>query len=656
MKSGVTALALSVVFSGGLFRAAPLHAAEVDLEVTANRAQIYIGEAVILSVKVSGSSEELEPDLEGLERCRIRRLGSQNISNYSIMIVNGQITRQGFSGRIYTYEVTPLLEGDFQAGPVKLKVGGQELSAPGPVIRVTGIEKQDLVDIRVEASRTPVLVDEAFEIVLRVRVKRLPGNWAQTEPLFPGDPPALTIPYLEHLDIDGLKPPDVNRILNGLLAADPRQPGLAINQYMVRNNPFDFSNPFNMANPFEERKAKFKLESSDVVVDGKPYLEYRLALTYTPEKEGNYTFGPVVFKGPVAAMSAATPEPAPQVVFTVGPAATIRVIPPPEENRPDSYIGAIGSNLTVEAALDAQTCNVGDPLKLTLTVGGSIQMRNIYPPHLSLQTNLLDHFTIYEDNIQTIKTDGRQQFVYILRPTAPGTLELPPLAVSFYDVNTRHYQTVYSPALPVCVYRAAQVTASQIVGRTNAARAKQAEIPAAPAALRLDPAGAEPASLTGGWRTLAWGSAGPLIWAGAGAFLYWRRSRGRRAAARRRKHAASRAITRLNRLGNKPPHDPQAGHRQIRDALRQYLADRFDLSGASLTPDDARRILAAQRMPADLKSRFEAALERHFNAAFQTAGADVPGSADECRRLVMLIQETDHRLASQVEPHPHARV
>jgi len=117
--------------------------------------------------------------------CSLVFLDSQNQSFQNITIINGKVERTGFSGRIFTYEVTPLAAGAFAAGPVRLEDGSRPVVARGPVIDVLGIEKQEAVAISITSSRDTVLVDEPFDITLTVAIRRLDGNYVDFDPLTP---------------------------------------------------------------------------------------------------------------------------------------------------------------------------------------------------------------------------------------------------------------------------------------------------------------------------------------------------------------------------------------------------------------------------------------------------------------------------------------
>lgn len=625
----------------GLLAGLPtLHAGEPTIEVSLNRDRIYLGESFILNVKVAGADQRQAPDIPDLRRCRVRVLGSQDISNYSITIINGQMQRQGFSGRVYALELTPEEAGTFSAGTVAVRAGGKVLTAAIPEVTVTGIARQDFVSIDVTASRSAVLVDEPFDITLNVRIRRLPGQYADAEPIFPAAPPALTVPYLDAQQTDGLKGPDIGSLLQSALA-QPNQAGLAINNHMVQNG------------FFSQRLAAFLLHKQPVATNGIAYLEYRLTVSYVPVQEGTHTFGPVVFKGQVPTSVNDQGQASGTEVFAVGPAVTVRVIPPPEESRPESYIGAIGSNLVVQAALDAQTCNVGDPLTLTLTLSGPVSMGNVSPPRLSLQTNLLEKFEIYDDSVKTVKRDTGRQFAYTLRPRLAGSMELPPIAASYYDVNARTYRTAFTDPLPLKVRQSTEVTASQIIGQAtgSVARAQRSvpELDLSPAGLSLDPNGTRP--------TCLWGSTPlMLVLLGTGPFVFigmttaawmWRR----RAAHRytRRVRAARRRAERSLRQSAASRLAPAARHASVCTALREFLCDRLAVPAAALTPDDIAALLRQHGASPTRADEFRTLMERHFNCGYGTSEVSPP-TETEILAACRMLESLDRELARPTSP------
>ncbi|MEI6563699.1 MAG: BatD family protein [bacterium] len=603
--------------------------ADPSLSVNVNRDRLYLGESLLMEVKVDGADNPGVPDLAAIRNCTIEPLGSQSASRFTVVIVNGQMRKEGFSGRIFSYKLTPTSEGELITGPITAVVNGTSIATTGPTVTVTGITRQNVVVATVTASQDTVLVDEPFSILVKIKIMCLAPPFQDTDPMFPADPPHVEAEFLKGGNTDGLKGPDFTKLLSEHLAQQ-NQPGFTLNNFTVQGNPFDFNQMFNP----QGVPARFKFDRVKASENGHTYWEYALVIPYSPLTEGSYTFGPLLFKGTIPLEVKADGSANSRPIFAVGPAAMVRVIPPPEENRPASYIGAIGSNLVAEASLDAQTCNVGDPLKLTLTISGAIQMRNITPPKLSLQSSLLDRFEIYDDTVQTVKQEGQRQYTYTLRPREAGSFELPPIEVSYYDAITRQYRTAKTLPIPLKVRRVTEITASQIIGgSTNPVARLHREEEAAmrPAGIRVGSAGAEQVSLIGNPATLAlFAGTGPALFIIGMMGVLIRKHMPSVKQAQRQRRAFSRASAGLMSIASEGR--PETLHPAICSLLRQYLADRFAIQAGALTPAEAQTMLGSRGIPYDLAKRFSAIMQYHFDASFGTGVA----AADTQELLSML--------------------
>jgi hypothetical protein len=594
-------------------------AEEVGLQVEANRTQIYLGESFVLTVKVSGLDAPPDPDLAAITNCSVKFLDSQSQSFQQVTIINGRMQKTGFVGRAFTYEVTPLQAGRFTAGPIGLPVSGRTISAPGPSLDVSGVEQQSDVQVRVTASRDTVLVDEPFDVTLTVIVKRLPPPHADTDPFDPANPPKLEAPFLESRPIPGLDGPDIQEMLKQIVTDGRRQAGFAINNYTIRRDPFDSF--FNFNTPNTESPALFALSRQPATREKQDVWEYTLAIRYVPKEQKTYTFGPVTFKGPLVTGGDASGQAAALRVFAVGPAHTVRVVPPPEADRPSSFTGAIGSNLTVEARLDTQACRVGDPLTLTLVVAGGINLRNAYPPSIQRQEDLARDFKVYEDTVQIQPVDSGKKYVYTIRPTRAGTLEIPPLDVSYYDVNARAYQTARTQPIPVKVDPAPQVAEDMIIAASTNETPAVTPPPVTAeglvvAPVDMSPLGPEdqPLQIEGGHVLVLVG--GPTLFLFTLAAQLVARRRRATAETRKRKAALYRALQLINEVGTVAASDPLEARRRLCDGIRRYVANRYGAAEAGLTPDDVRRILHAHGLPAEAMEQLCGVLERHYNAGF----------------------------------------
>ena len=615
-----------------------LLAQDVNLDVTATRDQIYLGESFILTVKISGNTSTPDPDLSALKNCDIRLVGNESKNLFDLIRGTREIAR------IFYYELTPSVAGKFIAGPVRLKTDGSTITRDGPTIEISGLESQKDVLIRITSSSESVLVDEPFEIVLAVAVRRLKGQYADCHPFDQNEPPALSVPFLDPQPIAGLECQDIKSTLQKYLTAQNRGPGVAINNYTVQNQDFPFGAGFPMGFNMEPQAAKFMFEKSVIQTNGESYLDYVIRLKYMAREEGAYTFGPATFKGKIAVDVDAQGRGIMKPIFAVGPACTVRVVPPPEHGRPASYVGAIGTNAVVDTSLDTQTCGVGDPLKLTLSISGNLSLDNIYPPVLSDQPEMVRNFKVYDDTVQAAKKDGAREYTYTIRPIKDGTIELPAIDVSYFDSSDRSYKTLKTKPIPVRVNKTATVGSEIIIAtatsRTAEERTRVSDM-FVPAPLNVDPSGAGRENILGGGRNIVPLVAGPVFYFLTIAVVHGRRRFARNAGARRRRRALAHALSVLNKTGSARTGNNGAA-REICNAIRTYLADRFDLSEAGMTPGDARRILDDAKLDRESVDALCLILERNFNAGYDSTSADFDVKQD-CAEVKHLLRQIDDK-------------
>jgi hypothetical protein len=622
-----------------------VQAAEISLDVQPNRTQIYQGESLVLNVTVNGADAGLSPpDLAALA-ADIQLLGTQSNSRRMISYVNGRMSREETQARLFAFQVRPRTSGVFATGPVTLSYKGARYTASGPAVQVIGQEPQDLVVATLAASRASVLVEEPFTITLAVFVAGLAPPNDKIEPIYAQNPPRLEADFLNQAEIPGLQTPDLKNVLGQLVNNDPRRPSFAINNYQSQALNL-FADPFGDGDPFRPRPIRFRLATAAVKRDGRAGWEYTITLSYLPRQEGDYTFGPLSFKGEVIVGADTRGQPQMRQISCVGPAVTVRVIPPAETNRPDCFIGSVGSNLTLHAELDASVCKVGDPLTLTLDVAGAVSLGNMRPPLLNLQSDLTSDFRIYDDNVASSAIPSGKRFQYRLRPIREGTLEFPPIQVAWFDTASRTYRIALSEPIPVQARANAQLMEE---GHTNGisqmTRLEIERTATIPAAIMVSAAGARTAVLLPS-RALVVTMllSGPVVllltWCGLA--LY--RSRRQLTVAYRRRCALSRVLADLRQPGLAA--QPEAT--TVGRLVRRYLAERLNVAGGALTPAEVLRLLQAHHVTAattaacgELLARLDQ--ELYHPGADRTGGAATIQAA--CTLLTKVADELDH-------PHP----
>jgi hypothetical protein len=623
-----------------------LKAAELTTEI--NRKQIYIGESIVLTVKVNGFSKERRPDLSSIKKCKIEYLGSHSDNRSSMTITNGKVTRNSFKGRTYRFAITPSFKGSQTIGPIYFDTGKEKLKSPATRIYVQGIEKQNNVIINVKASRKKVLIDSEFDITVDINIKQALKLDKNVAPFNPNDPPNVSIPFLDRGKIPGLKIPDINKLLSPLVVSS-RNPGIAINDFSVRNDPFDLGSMFNHPSLSGKQLAKFRLPSKTVTLNNQAYTQYSLTLRYTAEEMGTYTFGPIIFKGTIIEDLSAPERVGQKSVFAVGSAETVEVVPPPEENRPESYIGAIGTWMYGKASLDNQTCNVGEPLKLSIDLSGDFKKDIVYTPEISSQTNLTENFKIYEETAKIKKKKDGVQFSWTIRPINAGTLEIPPIKLSYFNVDKDNYETIRTAAIPVRATENQEADASLVImTSTNKIRLNNSIdvetiqiTDAQPTAITMAPNGAIETKVYGKLIYIYIFLVGPVMFIVILISKILITNIIHNSTTYRQRKALNIFQNSLNNIIKIARQTPKDASGLLYKEIQNFFGNKYEKNIEGLTPMDIKNILIVESPKAF--NKIENIIEKHFHSAYSSSNLTPEEITEDCKILSNYFKELDQK-------------
>jgi hypothetical protein len=303
----------------------------------------------------------------------------------------------------------------------------------------------------------------------------------------------------------------------------------------------------------------------------------------------------------------------PKDINVQSPAQELKVSALPAEGRPYDFHGAIGT-FAIQSDVSPPKADVGDPLTLTMRLVGSGNFDRV-------DSTMLDHvenWKTYPSKSTFNTTDplghkGEKIFEQPLVASQPGAQTLPALSFSYFDPNTKRYETIHSAPLSIRIspspidstLTAQQVAASGVPGavdkRAEGLKPDHAEVRAMVSSLR--PPYFQP-------RYLAIPSLLALVFAGGWLGVRRRSQPSERLTAHRQ--AAARTNNRVlgqmeaaARAGN-----PAVFFNAARDALQQSLAVRWQVSPEEITADEVRSRLSDD---ADIQQLFALADESKYS-------------------------------------------
>ncbi|MFN0053148.1 MAG: BatD family protein [Planctomycetales bacterium] len=606
-------LALSLAALGLGIASAQEGTPEIAVELGAD--EIYTGETVDYYVEIRHVENPSPPDLSALQELfEVVPNGDESRNQSSVFIINGRKSEQHRLSHVYRFRLTPRESGTLTIPPPTATAGGKSLKGRSLSLRVIPPEEQEVVVAELTVGRERVYPTQPFTVTLRVLVRPLPDA-QDRDPLLPlrRQPPHLEASWID--PAAGLSAPDKNRWLQSLLADNGA--GFSVNEVTVRSGSV-FDGPraalFSLARGREEREG----------LDGRPvnYFVYELSRTFTPERTGEYRFGPSLVKGTFVEGSEERSYTGRKLV-AVTPVATVSVreVPTP---RPASYCGAIG-NYKIAASAHPVRLRVGDPLTLTVELrrapdAGSLDL--VSAPDLASNPRFAEDFEVI-DQRPTGRVEGEaKRFAYALRPRR-AEVALPAVAVSVFNPETEKFTEITADPIALEVSGGESVGVGDLVGGVGGS---------SPQELRSSAQGVyqnvtDPRELSDQRVPVRWliGAvlAGWLAFGTLAALVTVRRRQASDSGYQRRKQARRIAKGRLAEgRAALAQNDHRRAHRAVRDALVGLIADMRNLVAQGLTAADVDSALAEAQVPQEARSKVRRLLETIEAAEYGEGGSE----------------------------------
>lgn len=357
--------------------------------------------------------------------------------------------------------------------------------------------------------------------------------------------------------------------------------------------------------------------------DGVPreYFVFILDGIVRPTKPGRLDFSDLKFayKYPVKlvrSMFGMQAERSRELVITPE-APALRIKSLPQEGRPADFNGAVG-RYRIRAQAKPTEIPVGDPITLTLTIGGEGLLDRLSAPRLDQVDALTRDFEIWGESLAGEIQGNSKRFTQTIRALREDVTEIPPIPMSYFDPEEEAFKTVLSKAIPLVVKSAEKLTLTELsdAGGTVNRLAPLVERTEGLLANYTDP---EVVLVDKSVRlgVLEYGVllAMPCIylicWIGRNRIVRLRDD----TAYRRRSHAYSAARRQLDGGAGVSPGN-------ARNAILCYVADRCNVPAGGLTRADANAMLAERGVRGELIDTTDQLLESLEDAEFGGGTAD----------------------------------
>jgi len=563
--------------------------ADISVSLTLDRPQARLTDSVQLVVSVSGSRDSgSEPVIQGLEDFTVSPGGTSS----RIEFINGRMS----SGIEYTYYLQPQKVGSFAIGPASVQIGGSTYRSNRATLQVVRPadqkgESREPIFLQAELSTPSIYVEEqaiyTLKLFLRKNVRDI----------------RLDLPENENLAFKQLAKPSEYRSSRG---------GREYNVLEVR-----YAIVPSKAGTYAVEPARMSM----TVVEPR-------------SRSGSGLFNDPFFKDPFSSFTTGRP------LTVAAPALQLEVRALPEAGKPADFSGLVG-NFKMWSKLDPVSLKTGESATLTISVSGRGNVNRI--PDLKIPE--LDHIKIYADQPVLEPTQdseglgGSKTMKWALVPEKEGRLDVPPVAVSYFDTQSHTYKTLSSSGYTLSVLRGKEEKV-EVAGPDAAAASGLSSTKHAVKELGRDifPVHASMQDFRTtrrlrleGWLLMVMLTLPFIVYLGALCGFKLRRSATADQADIKAKKAARMFFRQYGR-GNLA-----AG--EMLELIREYLNMRFRLSYGSLTPAEASKILRDGGVHADTAQKLHDLVQRCENAVYSGKGDEVVRPDVDLGQLIKKIEK-----------------
>jgi hypothetical protein len=319
----------------------------------------------------------------------------------------------------------------------------------------------------------------------------------------------------------------------------------------------------------------------------------------------------------------------------------LKVLPLPEEGKPAQFYGLVG-RYTIGASATPTQVNVGDPITLTIRIGGPTYLKPVHWPALEQVPDLAANFKIPSQKASPTVAGGAKVFTQTIRANNDKVTEIPAISLAYFDAEKGRYATVRTEPIRLEVAPTKILTNADLEGAEFTAVNREVEVIKKGLSANYedldvlkDKSFSPVAALARPGYAALW--AVPLLTFVSSVLVRVRtHTSPEKVAARRHRQACGIAIGQLKRIASA---DRDRQGELLVSTMKQYVGDRFDKAAGSLTPDDCRDAIVAATEDEQTAGKY-----RETIAAFEAgryASMEIDITPEKIGQVIQLVRTVE---------------
>jgi hypothetical protein len=587
--------------------------AQVSAQVDSGK-DIYVGEGFNFYIVIQGSENAGNVDLQPLQEYNPQSTGNRKQS--SINIINGRTTKSVTT--IMTYILTASREGRLQLSSLTVEVDGKTYRTNPVAVNIIKPGTTDQLDFDVTLSQQRCYVGQPVIMTVKFFVSAQINDFQFNIPAFNGDDF-----YVED--------PDVSDPQAKLYPINSGTNGIVSQHRTVHNSKDSILLSFSKV-LIPKNSGKISMQPSSVTA--------AVAVGRTRSRDpffDNFFGGPTQYR---------------RFMVSSEP-LELEVLPLPEEGKPAQFYGLVGQ-YTISASANPTQVNVGDPITLTIKIGGGKYLKPVQWPELEKVPEMAVNFKIPSQKSSPTIDDGFKIFTQTIRANNDKVAEIPPIPLAYFDADKGRYVTAQTEPIklevsPTKILTNADLEGSDFVPVNSQIEAIKKGLSANYEDLdTLNNMSFSPlAALANPGYSVIW--AVPLLGLILSFFIkLFSYTSPEKIAARRHRQACGKALGQLRKLrveGVSPSNRGQDArdtiqqNEQLVSIMKQYIGEKFDKTAGSLTPDDCYDAIVTATQNTQSAEQYRAIIT-NFEAG-RYAPMEVQIDSDRVKQVSELVRSID---------------
>jgi hypothetical protein len=521
---------------------------------------IYVAENFVYNIIIDGENKPGQVDLSGLAKYNPQSAGNRDVSQSSISIVNGKTTQKIIKRYIMSYSLQAKQEGQILLPAVAVTIGGKTYQTNPVRLNILKPGTTDRLDLDVTLSEQRCYVGQPVILSVKFYISADIGDFQFNIPAFSSDAFFIEDPDVSNRQVKQF------RLSTGI--------SVFVNQSRIIHKGKDsillaFSKVL-----IPKYSGKIEIEASSVsanVVVGRA-------------RPRDSVFGDFGFFGSRKQYKR---------FMVSSPPQTLTVLALPEESKPAGFYGLVGRYM-ISASATPTKVNVGDPITLTIKIGGSKYLKPIQWPTLEQIPELVTNFKIPSQKSSPTIQNGLKIFTQTIRANNDEITAIPPIPLAYFDSDKGEYVIAKTEPIKLEVEPTKILTNADVEGRDFVPVNKEVEAikkglsanyegPDVLRNMSFSPLGAAFRS----HYLFLW--AVPLLGLISSSLIkLFMQTSPEKAALKRKRSAPGKALRQLKKITSAVPQQRQE---LLASIMKQYIGDRFDRTAGSLTADDCHKAI-----------------------------------------------------------------